>query len=193
MTTGGCRRAGRRSARAWVCAFACAVLAAGCAHAPASRYYTLDMARSGQTDCPRNLVVTTLRAAEPLTRRALLIRKDPTELEYYAGHEWAARVEELVAEKLEAEFGPPRDGRETLEIEGTVTAFEQVDVPGGAEARIRLRLAFRRAGERGDPLLTKTYEAAARAASATPKDVAVGLSRAVEQVAREIAADAAAL
>lgn len=110
------------------------IAVAGCASGPATRYYTLDMKSSGGAKPAVNVSVDIFRVAEALARRNILIMKKPTQIEYYAVDEWAAGLEEIVAEKLNAEFGPRQDGRKTIVLSGAIHAFGQVDTPGGVEA-----------------------------------------------------------
>jgi uncharacterized lipoprotein YmbA len=140
--------------------------------------------------------VERLRPAEPLARRELLIQKSPTEIEYYARDRWAADLGELVAQKLEAEFGPAPDGAKILVISGAILSFGQADLPGGgAEAHIKLKLAYRPAGVSRyvKPLLEKTHEVRFETKAATPAAVVKGLSEGLERVAADIAADASGL
>ncbi|MCC6144251.1 MAG: membrane integrity-associated transporter subunit PqiC [Candidatus Hydrogenedentes bacterium] len=172
-----------------ILAVACA---AGCVTAPGTRYYTLDMTRAAQ-DSPVNLVVDRLQASEALTRKNILIKNTPTQVEYYAADEWAADVAEMITQKLESEFGPRAEGRPTLLLSGTVLAFEQVDASGGAQAHARLALELRteRGSRLDQPLLEKTYEVLLPAAAPQPNAVVVALGEGLEQIAAEIMADAA--
>jgi len=114
--------------------------AVGCTSTPAPRYYTLDMTPSTQRELPCNIMVDRLRPAESLVRSDILIHKTPTQVEYYALDRWAASLGELVAHKLNAEFGPIDEQRETIFLTGEILAFEQVDVPGGAQAHINIEV-----------------------------------------------------
>ncbi len=168
-------------------------LAAGCAAARAPRYYKLDMRPSGAVAAGSvNLRIDRLRRAEPLARRNLLIQRTPTEVEYYALDEWAADLGEMVGQKLEAEFGVEDTGKPVLCLSGSILNFDQVDASAGAEAHIRLSLEFRAgdAGRYDTPLLKKTYEVLVPAARPTPGAVVEALSRGVERIAAQIAADA---
>ncbi len=177
-------------------AVALAFLAVGCATEPlAPKYYTLDFRPSGKALnlCP--LRVERLDAAEPLERSAILIQATPVEVEYYARDYWAAPVAELAAQKLQAEFGDPATP-EALQVSGTVLAFEQADLEdGSAQAHVKLAIKIRApgAGPKEHPLLERTYEASIPAAAPQPAEVAKALSRAMEDLAVQIAADAASL
>ena len=170
-------------------------LLAGCASTTPSRYYTLDMTASGAAASAVNLYVDRIRAAEALTRKTILIKKSPTEIEYYALDEWAASVNELVTEKLVAEFGPKQDGRKSIGLSGTILAFEQIDLPDGVEAHVKLALTFRAEGTARyeEPLLEKNYEARMPAAESSAPAVVRALSACLEQIAADVAADAGAL
>jgi len=167
----------------------------GCATPPAPRYYTLDMSPSGNAGAPVNIDIQRLRESEALARKDILIKKSPTEIEYYAAEQWAATLGELVRQKLDAEFGPGADKRQTLVLSGTILDFGQVDTPGGAQAHVRLALEFRPADAslHAPPLFKKTYDVHLPAKSSTPQDVVVALSEGLERIAADVAADVSGL
>lgn len=169
--------------------------ACGCATGPAPRYYTLDMQPSGSAKPACNIEIDRLRPAEALARNDIMIKKTATEIEYYAAHRWAAGPGELVREKLQTEFGRYPEAGRTVVVSGDILGFEQADVAGGAEARIKLDLEFRfeDAARNGPPILRKTYEATRAAERKTPEAVVEALSHALEDVAAAIVADVNAL
>ena len=166
-----------------------------CASAPKIDYYTLGMESSGQTQPDVNLVVERLRTTEALARSQIMISASATRVEYYASDQWAGSVGELVQQKLAAEFGSPVEGRRTLMVSGTVLACEQVDVAGGAEARMKLGIVIRdpEKPRYEAPLLEKTYEARRSVSEPSSAAVVKGLSQCAERIAAEIAADASTL
>jgi uncharacterized lipoprotein YmbA len=176
-------------------ALTCAIWLAACATTPNPRYYTLDMRPSGKVHPAVNLRIDRLRESEPLARKDILIQRGPTQLEYYALDQWAAAVPEQVGRKLAVEFGPVADNAPTFTLTGLIENFEQVDVPSGAEAYVRLTIEYRANGESrySDPLKKKTYDVRLQAAKPGPLAVVDALSRCLETIAADIAADAAAL
>ena len=168
---------------------------AGCASAPAPRYYTLDMRASGQAEAPVNILVGHIRVAEALGRKNILIQKNPTEVEYYALDEWVAGLDELIRLKLEGEFGPYREERPSVKIDVSVLAFEQVDSGLGAEASVSLAVTFYEQGQdaSGTPAPERRYDIREAAAGANAAEVVRTLSRGIETAALRIAADTAAL
>lgn len=170
-------------------------LMTGCASTPQPRYYTLDMKSSGQTTSENNIDIVRLTTSEAITRTDILIKKNPTEIEYYAEHKWASNIGELVREKLESEFGPHIDGKKTIMISGNILAFEQVDVSGGAEGHIKMELEFRSEDMRthDKPLLKKAYECSIPATSPKAGPAVKALSSGLERIASEIAEDASRL
>ena len=169
--------------------------ATGCKSAPPTQYFTVSMDRAAQAPPALNVTVDRFRASEALARPQILIKKSPTQVDYYLAQEWAAGVDELVEQKLRAELGAPREGLREIVVAGEVLSFEQVDVAGGAEAHLKLLVQFREnAGSRYDQaLLEKTYDMRKPAASATAAAVVEALSAALEDAAAEIARDAATL
>ncbi len=168
-----------------------ALLVGACAHVELPRFYTLDMTPSATAGARYNIVVERLRASDALTRNDILIKKSPTEVEYYALDRWVSGLGELVSEKLGAEFGAPKEGLEAIVVSGQITAFEQIDRADGADGHARLALELRAedAGRYGDPLLKKTYEASVAMNGKGPSEAVKALSRALEQIAAAVAQD----
>lgn len=164
---------------------------AGCVSAPGIRYYTLDMRASGQVAGAPNVRVERLREVESLARKEILVQRTPTQIEYYAIDQWAAAPGELIRQKLEAELGPIDEGAEAIVAMGTILDFEQVDTVGGAQATVRIKLAFHREGESryDEPLAEKVYEVTRTADSAAVGAVVEALSRCMEDIAVQIAKD----
>ncbi len=180
----------------YVVFFAAFVLAiAGCKTAPPTQYYTLNMESSGAAQAPVNLLVERGEVGEALSRRDIMIKEGPTQIEYYATSQWAAGLDELVRQKLQEEFGLPHEGRDTLLLTATVLAFEPIDVPGGADASAKFSVEVRsEAASRHDvPLLVKVYESRKKSATERPADVVQALSEITEAIAQQIAVDVAAL
>ena len=167
-------------------------LLASCATAPPIAYYTIAMECAGGAEPGVNIVIDRVQVSEALGRRDLLIKKSPTEIEYYATAQWAASVNDLVSEKLLEEFGTPQDGRETVSLSLFVQAFDQVDLQGGgAEANAKITAEFRK-DRYGDVLLKKAY-CEHEPAEAAPNAIAGALSKCLERIAVSIAADASTL
>ena len=166
-----------------------------CASAPKIDYYTLGMESSGRAEPAVNLKVERFRSTEALGRSQIMVLASPTRIDYYATDHWAGSVGEQVQQKLAAEFGPPVEGRRSLVISGKVIACEQVDGPGGAEARVKLEIVVRDAGvpRYQPPLLEKSYASSRPVAAPGVGTVVEGLSRCVEEIAAEIATDVSAL
>jgi ABC-type uncharacterized transport system auxiliary subunit len=149
---------------------------------------------SGEIDPAVNLDVDRIRSSEALSRPRILVQISPTRVEYYAHDEWVGPLHELVAQKLEAEFGEGDESVPALEITGDLLAFEQVDITGGANARVKLAVAFWPVGDHNDtPLMANVYEKQVPSGATTPAAVVEALSRALEAVAADIARDAARL
>ena len=190
-TIGAIRRPRRVFRVAVLCAIAGA-LAGGCASTPEPRFYTLDMTPSRTVALETNVEVERLRPHDALTRVDILVKKTPTQIEYYALDRWAASLSELVPEKLRAEFGTHNPAHQTVVVSGDILAFEQVDRDSGAEAHIKLDLSLRDegTGRYDKPLLRKRYEIYVPANQAHPAAVVEALSKGLEALASEIAVDA---
>jgi len=166
-----------------------------CASAPDLNYYTLDMRPSASGGSGANLVVDRFTTAEQFDRHQIVIQQSPTRVSYYAKDRWASSIGEMVEEKLSAEFGSVEAGQRTLIVAGRVTAFEQVDTPAGPKARVGFDIAIRDGDAKRYemPLLEKSYQVERSAAHNSVDSVVQALSRAVEEIAAEIAEDAAGL
>jgi len=174
--------------------FMCAI--AGCVSVPEANYYTLDLRSSGTNDASFAIAAMRIRASEAVSRREIMIRATPTQVEYYATHLWAAGLDEQVAEKLKAELGGPTEGAATeVAIVGELLAFEQVDTASGADGHVKLELRVSRspADSTKETVITKVYEAWVTAGERSAPAVVEALSAATEQIARDIAADLARL
>jgi uncharacterized lipoprotein YmbA len=167
------------------------LVATGCASAPAIHYFTLDMTPSGRVPGTVAVRVSNMQTSDALSRPGILIAASATRVEYYATQRWAGAIGELVTQKLNAELDRGSDNAPTYRLTGTVLALEQVDTDDGAEARVRLSVEIRdpTAREFEPPLVERTHEATRKATRATPDAVVVALSRALEDVAVEIAKD----
>lgn len=193
--------------RAWLTAWlgraAALVVAAGAlvnisgclSSSPPPELYTLDMRNSGAPASTVGISVGLINVAEPLMQKNILIKTSPTQIEYYAVGQWAGGLDEMLREKLETEFGPRSAKERTLVISGNLLAFEQIDVPEGAVAHVKLDAALHEAGKSrySDALLKKIYDVTVPTETADANGIATALSRAVEQLAAQVAADAATL
>ena len=171
------------------------VLLISCASAPSLNYYTLDMTASDATDGTVNLVVDHFTVSEKLDRHQIVIQQSPTRVSYYAEDSWASSIGEMVEQKLAAEFGPVDGGLKSLIVEGRVVAFEQVDAAAGPMARVGFDITIRDGDSKRyeTPLLEKSYEAEESASENNVDAIVQALSRAVEEIAAQIAEDVAKL
>lgn len=180
-----------------VCAALCgALFLPGCiTYKPKSTYYTIDMTPAATAPAPVNLSVEAIRLDEALSRKDILILVSPIEVEYYAHAQWVAALDQLVREKLHAEFGERDPEVRSLYLSIDLLAFEQRDTAEGAQAAVRMHVSYHRErnGLYEEPLFERTYDLSTPAASPTASAVVEGLSRLLEQIAAQIAADAAAL
>lgn len=166
-------------------------IVAGCFSVPEPKYFTLDMRSSGRVDSPFAVEEIRIRAGEAVARREIMIRTSPTEVEYYATQRWAADLGEQLSEKLKTEFGRSGGEEARVRIEGDLLAFEQVDTPDGADARIKLDLVVTLESENGDasPSFSKIYETVVTAEAPNAPAVVEALSRGLESIADELAED----
>lgn len=171
------------------------VVLASCASAPKLETYTIDMTPSGTVQPGDSLEVVAFVVTEKLASSRIVIQESPTRIDAYATARWDSGIGGMVEQKLTSEFEQAGGGEPAMVVSGTVTAFEQVDGSDGPLGRVRLEVEIREAGSNRseEPLLAKSY-AAIRAAEGDNADAVVrALSRGLEDIAVEIAADAANL
>ena len=166
---------------------------AGCLSVPEPNYYTLDMRASGRVDAPFLLESVRIRPGEAVSRREIMIRTSPTEIEYYATQLWAADLGEQLREKFKSEFGPTEAPAAIVHIEGDLLAFEQVDTKNGADARVKLDLLVTiDSNNGGEPRsFSKIYETVVTAEAQAAPAIVEALSRGLEEIANELAEDLA--
>ncbi len=166
---------------------------AGCVSVSEPNYYTLDMRSSGRIETPFVLESVRIRPGEAVSRREIMIRTSPTEIEYYATQLWAADLGEQLSEKLKAEFGPAQAPALAVTIDGDLLAFEQVDTKDGAEARVKLdlRVSLDPGGDGERRSFSKIYETVVAAEAQAAPAVVEALSRGLESIAAELAEDLA--
>lgn len=188
MKAGGMRSDG---ARLLLAAIAVA-LAGACVSTPETDLYTLDMTSSGAAEPGVNVKVEPLGAVDPLERPELLVQATPTRLEYYAVDQWAGDLGDLVRRKLEAELGPPVEGRPEYTVFGTVLSFQEVDgTRPKALAEIHLGVRDDEALRYEEPIFEATYRVERPLEEAGADGLVRALSRAVEEIAAEFASDLA--
>lgn len=172
-------------------------LMAGCAtSSPTPRLFTVDMTPSAEAGSPVNIAVGRLRVAEPLQSKRILIKKSATEIEYYATAQWAANLDEVLREKMAAEFGPTDTERPTYVISGMLQAFEQVDMAeSGNKAHVKLALEVRKDGvsQYSPAEITKIYDVSVPLTGESAGGVVDGLTVCLEMIARAIVTDISAL
>ncbi|MCP4643825.1 MAG: hypothetical protein GY851_25505 [bacterium] len=172
-------------------------MAAGCARTPVPAYYTLDMSEASTPAAPLKwrANIERVHMTQALARPEILIKKSPTEVEYYALARWVGDLDALVTEKLELEWSNSAPDARPLELAVHLLAFEQLDTAEGAVAHAKLRVAFYPDGMGlGDqPAAVRSYEARIAASAPAPGPVVEALSEALDQVAAQIAADFARL
>ncbi len=171
------------------------LLIAGCASTPPISYYTLDMTPSGRATTEDGLDVEGIRTTEALARSQIQIQASPTRVDYYASHEWAGNIGELVGRKLAAEFGTENAKKPRLTLSGTLLECAQVDQADAAEAKMVMSIVIRDTHQprRSTPLIKKTYTSSTKASAKSPSAVVEALSRCAEEIAAEIASDVSAL
>ncbi len=163
---------------------------AGCASAPKMNYYTLDMRPAATQGPEEGIVLDRLRVADALSGRNILIHTSPTKVEYYAVDQWAAGLDDLLREKLEAEFHTGSTPGKWV-ASGDLLDFGQEDSAQGPQACLRAVFEYRtrEMGHYEGPLLRKTYEIRTPAGAGNAASVVESLSRCVEELAKAMAAD----
>ncbi len=104
----------------------------GCISAPSFNYYTLDNSFKPKiNENPLCLQVSSIRLAEPLKRKEIMVRKNSVQVEYYSAHLWASSLEELLTNKLNQSFLCQQSDKATPDyyLHIDVLNFEEVETP----------------------------------------------------------------
>jgi ABC-type uncharacterized transport system auxiliary subunit len=151
------------------------------------------MRPSGKAKPRVNLHIESLGESEALARKAILIKKRPTQIEYYTLDQWTGTLGAIVTQKLETEFGPRIDGAKTIVLTGAILDFGQVDVPEGAQVCARRGVEFHEKGasRHTEALDKRTYERVLPAGDRTAATVVEALSRCMESITADMASDTA--
>ena len=173
----------------WITPALLPLLAACASSVPHYRYYTLDMAPRAGIDDPVQLASVRIDVNEALSRPEILVRTSPTSVEYYALDRWASSLNEQLGEKIKTEFASAGPSAPTVELDGVLMAFEQVDTGTAAEVRVKLdaTLTVTQSGRKGT--FNKLYIESQPAAASSANAVVEALSRAVETIAVRISGD----
>ena len=166
------------------------VAMAGCASVTPTRYYTLNMTPSANATSTAALQVDRVIVSQALSRKEILIKKSTTEVEYYASDQWVAGLDQLVAQKLNAEFGhPSAENANVIPLFVTVQGFEQIDTASGADAFLQLVIEARKPGEsvRDQPFFSQVFEIRKSISGNKAPDVVQALSAGLEEVALQLA------
>lgn len=82
-----------------------AVIFNGCISGPSLHYYTLENTIKPLEDAtPLCLQVSSIRLAESLKRKEIMVRKNSVQVDYYSVHLWASSLEELITNKVNQTF-----------------------------------------------------------------------------------------
>ncbi len=213
MSGRGRLRLGRIAPSGLVGLLAAGALALACSGGlPPTHYYTLGpaaggglpgVARGGPAEAARGLTVgvETFRVDPPYDQDRIVFRRGPDSPEagFYAYHRWAAPLGRLLAVAVaEGLAGTPgiaaiepaaSNGGYAARLAGRVIHLEEVDHPGGPEARLALSLAL----EDGDGgvLWSGTVRESASGAAASPAEVVRLMERALSQALERVRAELA--
>lgn len=148
----------------------CAVLPMlACSQLPPTHYYVLEAAHPAAEAHAEGwrIGVRRFHVDAPYDRSSLAYRVGETspEIRYYAYHQWAAPLSDLMAEATAEGLGgtagigaiePLRPGRDyDALLEGRLLAIEEIDLPGG-DQRLRLDLDLALVSARGEQLWTES-------------------------------------
>jgi len=77
----------------------------GCISGPSLHYYTLENTiKPLENTTPLCLQVSSIRLAESLKRKEIMVRKNSVQVDYYSIHLWASSLEELISNKMNQTF-----------------------------------------------------------------------------------------
>jgi len=117
----------------------------GCISAPSFHYYTLDNSfKPPINENPLCLQVSSIRLAEPLKRKEIMVRKNSVQVEYYSVHLWASSLEELLTNKLNQSFLCQQSEKTTPDyyLHIDVLNFEEVEKPTLPYTNVKFAVQF---------------------------------------------------
>jgi hypothetical protein len=173
----------------------CAVLLAGCGATPKERFYTLSFAAPEEAAAPAavSVAVATVTVPEAVDRNPMVIRTGPNQVDIDDLHRWAeplkAAIPRALAGNLARELGTARvtSGRQAASGADYRVAVDVRRFESSFSEGATLEANWTVTGKSGAPVSGTTL---ARE-PATPADhagIAAAHSRALERLAREIAA-----
>ena len=156
---------------------------------PPVRYYTLTLSGAAATRLDAPVTVSGFTADEPYATARMAYRSSPYRLDYYTYHRWAADPRNMIRTAIRDYFEPTTTGSGTpFEIEGNIRRLEEVDDPAGWQGALALEIKVTRGGTIA---LEHAYSETEPAESRNAEAVAAALSRALQRVLDQVAADLA--
>ncbi|HOK09525.1 MAG TPA: ABC-type transport auxiliary lipoprotein family protein [Candidatus Hydrogenedens sp.] len=165
----------------------------GCISAPPLHYYTLEWSLKHQQDTsqPLWLQVASIKLAEPLKRKEIMIRKSPVEIEYYSTHLWASSLEELLTHKINQSFMCENLSKNTPDVylHIDVLNFEVVEMSPQINVDVKFVVQFLNP-ENMKLITQKVYAVEKQPADKDVKEVVKTLSLCVDEIIDNIYKDA---
>ena len=181
-----------KATRAMVTALLLATTALGCSlfrTQPSVRYYTLTLSGAPAMQLEAPVTVGGFTADEPYATARMASRSSPYRLDYYTYHRWAADPRSMVRTAIRDYFEHGSAGSGTrFEIEGNVRRLEEIDDPAGWQGALALDIKVARGGT---IVLEHAYSETEPAQARNAEAVAAALSRALQRVLDQVAAELA--
>jgi uncharacterized lipoprotein YmbA len=168
---------------------------------PEVHHYTLTL-HAPETTSDKgkaSLVVRAFSAHDPYNQERLVYRTSPYQLDFYNYHRWASSPTEQVTDltrrylrgtAIFAKVYPSTEGSADFTLNGRILQFEEIDHDQTWEAALSIDFWLTRAEQR-TPLWFQTYSASRQTEKRNPAAVAEALSRNLETLLGQLAADLA--
>jgi uncharacterized lipoprotein YmbA len=168
---------------------------------PEVHHYTLTL-HAPETTSDKgkaSLVVRAFSAHDPYNQERLVYRTSPYQLDFYNYHRWASSPTEQVTDltrrylrgtAIFAKVYPSTEGSADFTLNGRILQFEEIDHDQTWEAALSIDFWLTRAEQR-TPLWFRTYSTSRQTEKRNPAAVAEALSRNLETLLGQLAADLA--
>jgi len=169
-----------------------AVIFNSCISGPSLHYYTLENTIKPVEDAtPLCLQVSSIRLAESLKRKEIMVRKNSVQVDYYSVHLWASSLEELITNKVNQTFLCYQSEKKLPDyyLHIDVLNFEEVETPTFPVAYVKLVVQFLNPNSM-EVLAQKIYSIEKESPNKGVPDLVKTFSTCVDEIIEKIYEDA---
>ncbi len=165
---------------------------AGCISGPSLHYYTLENTiKPLENTTPLCLQVSSIRLAESLKRKEIMVRKNSVQVDYYSVHLWASSLEELISNKMNQTFLCHQSEKKAPDyyLHIDVLNFEEMETPTFPIANVKFIVQFLNPANM-EVLIQKIYSIEKQSPNKEVPELVKTFSSCVDEVINKIYTDA---